>query len=91
MNLTLRSSVVLVHLVLATAGMGAPPSDMSSVIEEFEADLHSVSGFYDLSWSVSRLNRLDRLEHDWQGRLERIDFDRQIGRASCRERVLHAV
>ena len=70
-----KSIAVLAFLVVAGAAAAAPPADMEAVIEEYEADLNSVSGFYDLSWSASRFDRLDRLEHDWKDRLTRVDFD----------------
>lgn len=67
---------VVVFLVIANAGLAASPAEMEAVIKEYEADLSSVGQFYDLTWSVTRFDRLDRLQHDWTGRLARIDFDR---------------
>ncbi|MGC8640507.1 MAG: DUF885 family protein [Isosphaeraceae bacterium] len=73
--MNMRMSLVLVFLLVPTAAFAAPPADMEAVIEEYEADLNSVSRFYDLPWSVNRFDRLDRLQHDWQGGLARVDFD----------------
>jgi len=56
--------------------MAAPPADMEAVIEEYQADLFSVSGFYWLPWSAVRFQRMERLQRDWQERLAALDFDR---------------
>jgi len=76
-------SAGLVFLILVTADKAAPPADMEAVIEEYQADLSSVSGFYDLPWSVARFNRMERLQNEWQGKLGALEFDRldQHGRA----------
>jgi len=65
-----------VFLMLLTPSKAAPPADMEAVIEEYQADLASVTRFYDLLWSIARFNRMERLQNDWQGRLSAIDFDR---------------
>ena len=70
-----RLSAGLVLLILVTPGKAAPPADMEAVVEEYQADLFGVTAFYDLNWSLSRINRLERLQHDWQGRLGALDFD----------------
>jgi uncharacterized protein (DUF885 family) len=62
--------------MIAGAGLAAPAAEMEVIIEEYEADLNSITRFYDLPWSIARFDRLDRLQHDWQGRLSRVDFDR---------------
>ena len=49
----------------------APPADMEAVVEEYQADLTSVSRFYDLAWSAACSERMERLQHDWQARLRR--------------------
>ena len=73
-----RLSAGLVLLILVTPGKAAPPADMEAVVEEYQADLFGVTAFYDLNWSLSRINRLERLQHDWQGRLGRWTLTRSI-------------
>lgn len=69
-------SAGLVILALAAPCFASPPPDMEAVVEEYQADLFSVSGFYELPWSVIRFERMERLQRDWQGRLAAMDFDR---------------
>ncbi len=69
-------SLAFLVLVLAAPGFAASPADMEAVIEEYEADYHSVMGFYDLPWSIARFDRMERLQHDWQARLAGLEFDR---------------
>ncbi len=75
LNPRLFLSAALAFLVLSGSGKAAPPAAMEAVVEEYQADLRSIYGFYDLLWSGARFNRLERLQHDWQGRLRELDFD----------------
>lgn len=75
MLMTTRLSFILAFLAIGASGLATPPADMEAVIEEYEADFRGVSRFYDLTWSATRLDRLDRLQRDWQGRLSGIEFD----------------
>jgi len=56
--------------------MAATPADMEAAVEEYQADLFSVSGFYWLPWSAVRFERMERLQNDWQGKLDALEFDR---------------
>ena len=77
MNSVLRpaASIGLVVLGLGGGVRAAVPIDTQAVIEEYQADLFGINGFYDLNWSLNRINRLERLQHDWQARLGAVDFD----------------
>jgi hypothetical protein len=76
MNRAKGMAIWLAILVPATAGLAAHPADMEANIREYEADQRSVEGFYNLPWSIARFDRIERLQHDWQGRLHGIEFDR---------------
>ena len=65
----------LLFLVLATCGEAAPPADMEAVVEEYLADLTSISRFYDLPWCPPCYDRIERLQRDWQARLAGLPFD----------------
>jgi uncharacterized protein (DUF885 family) len=65
----------LVLLMLADPSEAAPPADMEAVVEEYQADHSSVSGFYDLPWSIACFDRMERLQHDWQRRLDALEFE----------------
>ena len=47
---------------------------MEPVVRHFGTDWNGVSGFYDLPWSTTRFDRLDRLAAEWQQQLARLDF-----------------
>jgi uncharacterized protein (DUF885 family) len=49
---------------------------MEAIVEEYRADLTSVTQFYDLPWSIPCFDRIERLQHDWQSRLVALDFER---------------
>lgn len=51
------------------------PLAMADFIREYQADQNSVSRFYDLDWSETRLERLERHYKDWQQKLKALDFD----------------
>ncbi len=47
---------------------------MPDFIRDFQADQRNVSDFFDLAWSEARFDRLDRHYHNWQERLQAVDF-----------------
>ena len=52
-----------------------PDTSFQSLVREFQADAQAVGRFYDLPWSATRFDRLERLYRDWQARLAVADFD----------------
>ncbi len=64
-----RASLSLLFVVLVTPSFAAPPADMETVIEEYQADQRSASSFYDLPWSIARFDRMERLQHNCRPRL----------------------
>ncbi|MEY2410227.1 MAG: hypothetical protein QOF48_2897 [Verrucomicrobiota bacterium] len=78
------------YFLLATASIAALPAapapakapsgrgtiDMPEFIRLYGIDFGSVSRFYELPWSDARLERLERVTHEWHTRLDAIDFDK---------------
>ena len=58
----------------AVAARGA--TDMAEFIRLYETDRNSVGRFYELPWSDTRRERMEKLTRDWQERLQAVDFDK---------------
>lgn len=59
----------------------APPAkrtggeELADFIRLYEADAGGVSRFYDLPWSATRFDRMERLRKEWLAKLEAVNFD----------------
>ena len=68
--------LALILAVLASPSLAAPPTELEPAVVEYQAYLYSVSGFYEIPWSASRFDRLERLQREWQDRLKGLEFER---------------
>lgn len=59
----------------ATALPQEEHSALAAFIWEFDADHRSVRGFYDMTWSLQRAQRLDEMHEQWQQKLARLQFE----------------
>ncbi|MHC5211391.1 MAG: DUF885 family protein [Planctomycetota bacterium] len=59
----------------AAAAPAAAPSGMEALLGEYAADARSVSRFYDIDLSDTRLDRQDTLATEWLDRLDAVDFE----------------
>jgi uncharacterized protein (DUF885 family) len=48
---------------------------MADFIRNYQTEQRNVSEFYDLPWSETRFDRMDRFYHEWQQRLQAVDFE----------------
>lgn len=62
-------------MIEAPAVMGASNGEMQNSVRNYVVDYQTVSRAYDMAWSKSRFERLEKLYQDWQQRLPQIDFD----------------
>src|SRR4051812_28013272 len=69
-------AIALGGFVAGTRALALPPADLEPAIVEYQADSRSVSGFYEMPWSASRFDRLERLQREWQERLKSLDFEK---------------
>lgn len=67
-------SLLVTALAVASAARGADDLSLPAVIRQYAADARSVGAFYDLSWAEPMLDRQEKLQGSWRGRLEQIDF-----------------
>lgn len=65
---------VVVLSAAAAAQVLTPDSVMAPMIRSATADEQSVSGFYDLSWSIDRLDAQEALAHEAMARWEALDW-----------------
>lgn len=49
--------------------------ELADFIRLYEADTGGVSRFYDLPWSATRFDRMERLRKEWLAKLEAVNFD----------------
>ncbi len=49
--------------------------ELADFIRLYEADAGGVSRFYDLPWSATRFDRMERLRKEWLAKLEAVNFD----------------
>jgi uncharacterized protein (DUF885 family) len=57
------------------SGQTQPWQSMEKVIRLYETDRNEVSRFYDLPWSETRFDRMEKLDREWRSRLEALDFE----------------
>ena len=60
-----------------STAVAAEPSGpgLQNLVREYQADSQAVSRFYDLPWSATRFDRLEKLYRGWQERLATMKFD----------------
>ena len=56
-------------------GFAADATDLDETVRRYSADRSTVSRAYDLPWSQTRFERLEKLYGDWQSRLPQLNFD----------------
>jgi len=90
-------AVALLALSCASA-LRAAESPMVQLVREFEADDHSVDGFYNLPWSKIHFDRTEKLQTDWLRKLGDVDFgaldhagqvDYVLLRVACQTELMH--
>lgn len=75
-----RNLLVMTTAALAlSSGLCAPlsaaaPVAMPDLIQRYTADARSIGSFYDLPWAEAILDRHQKLQEDWQGRLRAVEF-----------------
>jgi hypothetical protein len=77
--LLLRSVALCVSLGAAatTLGQSAQPTggDLAEFIRLYQTDTNGISRFYDLPWSQTRFDRVDKGQKEWQQKLAAQSFD----------------
>jgi uncharacterized protein (DUF885 family) len=53
---------------------GVDRTDLPALLRLYTTDREEVARFYDLAWSESRLDRLERLTRDWQARVSALPW-----------------
>jgi len=74
-NFTPRQPAAETPVTLAPPSGPSESAKLRALIRQFDADERSVSSFYDLPWSETRWQRLERLYKDWQKRFSVVDFE----------------
>lgn len=72
-----RGTLLLIALVVLSAhpARAAGPDEMQDSVRQYVVDNRTVSRAYDMAWSRSRFERMEKLYADWQQRLPRLDFE----------------
>lgn len=60
---------------VSTAFSAEPGTSMETFVRRYTTDEMGVSRFYDMAWSESRFERLDRIYNEWRQKLQEVDFD----------------
>src|SRR5437879_4087732 len=56
-------------------GAGTPqPRDLEQFIGRYQTDHSGVARFYDLPWSETQFDRMERVNKEWQDKLAAVDF-----------------
>ena len=72
----LTATLAATRCLGAEAVVPTSQSEMPALVQLYETDRGSVSRFYDLPWSDTRFDRLDKLNKAWQQRLRSAEFNR---------------
>jgi uncharacterized protein (DUF885 family) len=75
MPMTLRLLILMAAVGLLVFNGLCAPDEMQDSVRRYTTDYFTVSRAYQLPWSQTRFERLEKLYHDWQERLPKIEFD----------------
>jgi uncharacterized protein (DUF885 family) len=67
--------LTLLCLVGSVLSLTAAPAELQEVVREYTADHMTLNRAYDLPWSGTKFDRLEKNFRDWQARLPKLDFD----------------